>query len=66
MIDIDGYEAVILFYMWQSGDAEAKRKLVKYCQTDTLATYLVSLKILIEKNIYIEPVDEREFFKNFL
>jgi len=54
LADVDGYEAILLFYRWQSGEEDAKYKLIKYCQADTLCTCLVASRILKEYNIIKE------------
>ncbi|MBU2645733.1 ribonuclease H-like domain-containing protein [bacterium] len=46
--DVDGQEAVELFDRWQMGDPLARRKLIRYCQTDVLATYLAAGRLLQE------------------
>lgn len=40
--NVDGQEAVLLFSRWQRGDQEARFKLIRYCQTDVLTTYLTA------------------------
>ncbi len=44
--NIDGHEAVLLFDRWQRGDSNARIKLIRYCQTDVLATYLTAGRLL--------------------
>ena len=62
LIDVTGYDAIILYYRWQAGDNEAKEKLIKYCQADAISTYIVSMKILSKYNININQPDQN-FFK---
>lgn len=57
--DVDGYEAVILYYKWQSGDITAKDKLMNYCKADVIASCMASGKIL-KKLGY--DVDESDLF----
>lgn len=47
--DVDGYEAVILFYKWQSGDRLARERLIQYCQADVLCSFIVAGSILETK-----------------
>jgi len=46
--DVDGYEAVLLFERWQRGATDARDKLICYCQSDVLATYLTAGRLLVE------------------
>ncbi|HOT43702.1 MAG TPA: ribonuclease H-like domain-containing protein [Spirochaetota bacterium] len=43
---IDGFEAVDLYYRWQQGDLSSRELLIRYCEADVLATYLVAERIL--------------------
>ncbi|NQU66215.1 MAG: ribonuclease H-like domain-containing protein [SAR324 cluster bacterium] len=45
---VDGQEAVLLFSRWQRGDRMARSKLIQYCQTDVLTTYLTAGLLLKE------------------
>jgi len=59
---VDGLEAVMLFHHWQRGDAAAGRKLVRYCESDVLATYLVAGRLLDEMGLDIRLPDASALF----
>lgn len=44
--DVDGYEAVDLYYQWQSGNSSAGDRLVQYCCCDVVSTHLVAAYLL--------------------
>lgn len=59
---IDGFEAVGLFHQWQVGDAGAGETLARYCAADTIATYLVAERLLVEAGCRIELSDPKEMY----
>ncbi|MBU3914766.1 ribonuclease H-like domain-containing protein [bacterium] len=61
--DIDGFEAVRLFYEWQAGDISARDKLIGYCQADVLSTCLVSEQIIREIGISIPRKHPEQIYK---
>ncbi len=64
--DIDGFEAVELYYRWQSGDSNAGRDLVRYCRTDVVCTYMVACRILYEKGVDVAVQDRDWLFREAL
>lgn len=60
--NIDGYEAVRLFNRWQTGDETAGKKLVRYCESDVLATYLTAGRLLQESGLNLSLPDPDAFF----
>ncbi len=60
--DIDGSEAVSLYYKWQEGDLRSKGLLISYCQADVISTKLVAEKILLEKGFLIKESDPATMF----
>ncbi len=60
---IDGLEAVDLFYRWQRGDASARDTLVRYCDTDVLATYLVAERLLRDSGCDVGTSDAAAMLK---
>ncbi len=52
LIDTDGYEAVLLYYRWLAGNADAREKLIRYCKADAIGTYLVAGRMLSKHGIY--------------
>ncbi len=44
--DINGNDAIILYYKWKAGEKNALEKLIQYCKLDTYNSYLVAKKIL--------------------
>lgn len=60
--NVDGYEAVILFDRWQNGDAAAGRKLIRYCESDVLATYLTAGRLLQEMGYDLSLPDPETLF----
>ena len=63
MRDIDGFEAVMLFHRWQRGDQKAKKKLIEYCSADSIATYLVAIRILQQMKLPFPNVSSSAIFK---
>ncbi|MFC1670176.1 ribonuclease H-like domain-containing protein [Spirochaetota bacterium] len=61
--DIDGYEAVNLYYKWEEGDGEARDLLVKYCIADTLSTYILTIRLLNKAGICAGDLTHDELFK---
>ena len=61
--DIDGFEAVRLFYEWQNGNRPAREKLIAYCQADVLATVLVAGRLLNEMGIPVQEKDQARLFE---
>ncbi|MCP3678742.1 MAG: ribonuclease H-like domain-containing protein [Deltaproteobacteria bacterium] len=61
--DIDGLEAVILFYRWQNGDHGAWKRLMSYCSADVIATYLVSLQVLKRAGVSLPDIEASVLFK---
>ncbi len=59
---VDGFEAVNLYHRWQKGDLSARQLLVRYCQTDTLATYLVAGRILQEIGLPVPEIKSETLF----
>ena len=57
--DIDGEEAIRLFYEWQDGDLIAKNRLIEYCTTDVIATYVVAGKM-------IELKSNNDFYEKYI
>jgi len=55
--EVDGFEAVDLYYRWQSGDQGAREKLLSYCNADVLSTYMVAGRLLNECGIEVEEAD---------
>ncbi|MCP4752361.1 MAG: ribonuclease H-like domain-containing protein [Proteobacteria bacterium] len=64
--DIDGYEAVVLYYQWQNGDLSARERLINYCQADVLASYLVAGRLLSEIGIPVSEADPNQLFETFI
>ena len=63
LIGVDGFEAVMLWERWkESADIEAKKKLIAYCQADTLATCLVADQLLLKKKLIQTPLDSQQLF----
>ena len=60
--DLSGADAVGLFYQWQKGDLDARRRLIAYCQVDTLAVYLVAIQLLQEKGVVVPSVNIDRIF----
>ncbi|MBT3225055.1 MAG: ribonuclease H-like domain-containing protein [Deltaproteobacteria bacterium] len=56
---VDGHEAVLLFERWQRGDSGARLKLIRYCQTDVLTTYLTA-GLLLQKMGFNYPLPTAE------
>jgi uncharacterized protein len=52
---IDGFEAVDLFYRWQSGEKNARRLLIQYCMADVESTVLVAERLLQAAGCSIKP-----------
>ncbi|RPI97126.1 MAG: exonuclease, partial [Spirochaetales bacterium] len=44
--DVDGLEAVELYYRWQAGDMDAREKLIEYCSADAVSTYQLAMRLL--------------------
>ncbi len=44
--DINGFEAVGLYYRWRDGDISARNSLISYCRADVISTYLVAEKLM--------------------
>ncbi|MFQ5328984.1 MAG: ribonuclease H-like domain-containing protein [Thermodesulfobacteriota bacterium] len=61
--EVDGLEAVILFYRWQYGDHGAWKRLISYCSADVVATYLVLLQVLRRAGVSVADVEADELFK---
>ncbi|MFW6414442.1 MAG: ribonuclease H-like domain-containing protein [Verrucomicrobiota bacterium] len=56
LLDLDGAEAVRLWYRWRDvGDERARKLLVKYCGADVAALELVAAEILKQKGCGITP-----------
>ena len=64
--DVDGLEAVILFYRWQNGDHSAWKRLMSYCSADVIATYLVLRQVLRRAGVTMADVEANELFKKAL
>jgi len=64
VLNVDGYEAVLLFDRWQSGDSSARIKLIRYCQTDVLATYLTAGRLLQKIGFNYSLPTAAELFEN--
>lgn len=63
LIGVDGFEAVMLWERWKdSQDIDAKKKLIAYCQADTLATCLVADQLLWKKKLIQTPRDPQQLF----
>lgn len=60
---LDGFEAVLLFERWQAGDDRAGRQLIRYCESDVLATYLTAGRVLQDLGIPIALPDGLECFR---
>lgn len=60
--DIDGFEAVDLYYQWQSGNSEAGDRLVKYCGCDTVCTCLVAEALLKRYGFIVNAGSSRDLF----
>ncbi len=60
---IDGFEAVDLYYRWQQGDAASRNLLVKYCEADVIATYLVAERVLNASGCAIKLTSPEEAFR---
>ncbi len=58
--DVEGYEAVQLFYDWQDGNKKSRSKLIKYCQADVLSTYLVA-GYLVDKLGFSITIQNQEY-----
>ena len=63
---VDGREAVLLFNRWQSGDSSARIKLIRYCQTDVLATYLSAGRLLQKIGIIYPLPTTKELFEKMV
>ncbi len=59
---IDGFEAVDLYYRWQQGDLSSRELLIRYCEADVLATYLVAERVLSGIGCGIELTPPEEAF----
>jgi len=55
--DVDGHEVVLLFERWLRGDMGARIKLIRYCQTDILTTYLTA-GLLLQKMGFDHPLPD--------
>ncbi|MCP4135123.1 MAG: ribonuclease H-like domain-containing protein [bacterium] len=55
--EVDGFEAVELYYQWLKGDLNSLNKLVQYCNADVMATYLLARELCFSDN---EAPDSRE------
>ena len=60
--DIDGLEAVALYYRWQGGDISAGRRLIAYCRADVVSSYLAAALIIRERGMEAPPGDPGELF----
>ncbi len=60
---IDGFEAVSLFFDWQNGDDEARKKLIAYCQADVLSTFLVAHRLLDDLGVQMPVIKQEEIFR---
>lgn len=60
---IDGFEAVSLFFDWQNGDTQAKEKLIKYCQADVLASYLVAQQLTVDMGFRLNFKSQENLFE---
>jgi len=64
--DIDGFEAVDLFYRWQDGDEKALYSLSSYCRADVLATYLVAARLMNVAGFSVNEPDADDFLRRAL
>jgi len=55
--DVDGHEVVLLFERWLRGNMGARIKLIRYCQTDILTTYLTA-GLLLQKMGFDHPLPD--------
>ncbi|PKL39645.1 MAG: hypothetical protein CVV44_05335 [Spirochaetae bacterium HGW-Spirochaetae-1] len=60
--DVDGFEAVDLYYRWQAGDRSARDKLVAYCRADALSVYMVAARILARRGVKFDIPGDAELF----
>ena len=61
--DIDGFEAVNLYYRWQDGDENAKKYLTAYCNADVISTFLTTCEVLKKYGFHIKHVEPEQLFK---
>lgn len=64
--EIDGFEAVRLFHKWQKGDLNSRKKLIKYCQVDSLTVFLISELILQDMGFEIETTPASDLYQKLL
>jgi len=61
--DIDGFEAVDLYYRGVNGEKDAFNQLMRYCNADVIATKMVAEQILIKNGVALEASDQSEMYE---
>lgn len=64
--EIDGFEAVRLYHQWQKGDLHSRKKLIQYCQVDSLTVFLISELILQDMGFDIELTPASTLYEKLL
>ncbi len=61
---VDGFEAVYMWHDWVNGNAESRRKLIRYCGADVVSLQLVAIKALNKYGLNIDPPPQEELWKH--
>lgn len=62
LTEVDGFEAVELFYKWQDGNTAAGETLIRYCSADVVSTFLCACELLNMRGYSIKPCNRIKDF----